>query len=1109
MDRGLTADPQPLIPMTAQSAHQKLAQRLTRLRALIAAHRVLTGMGIALAFVLGAGLVLIALESIFYLRPILKLILEGACALCVAFLIGYFCVMPIVKPPRLDEIALRVERHFGGLQQHLINALQLWRHRDRDGHATALVDAAIIQAEEATQHLAFETLIDRKPPIRAAMAAIALAVVALLLHALWPTALAGAAQRLATPQTHYTRPPDTHIALRPGHVEVVGGEPLAITAHLSGVVPRNARLYIREAGAQSWASFVLPVKQTTASHRFPAVTRSFNYRLSAHDAQTPIYTASVHPRPIVTRISHDDRFPPHTHFPDRIDQQGGDIVVPTGTEVALTIEANKSIETATLVFDDSSRLPAAVDSSRAQVVFTVAKDGRYRVVMRDAHMVGNEDPVSYRVVALPDHPPEVRLLHPGRDVDLTESLRVSLLAEAFDDYGVSRLELRYDAVDHTGQPQVIPIAMSPGREVEAAYHWDMAVLNLLPGDRVSYHIRAYDNNPTPSYAETATFTIRLPSLFEIHEAAEKTQRESIDHIESVQERGRDLDRRLQDLARQLMSKDALDWQEKREFEKALQTQAELADEIQATAEQLDRALDQLEDSGLLEDDTLQKLDELHDLLSQIRTPELMEVMKKLDEAVQNADADMVREALAEFQNEREKFHEGIDRALALLQRVRQQQTLDALGRKLEELARAQGQLTQHMERDPADDLARRQVQIARDTEQLREELHRAAQEMDNPTASDLDHIAAAMRREKFSDRMDRVREDLAFGQRQSARQKSDAIAGDLQALSQRFADARQRFIQRQKDEVARDLNRVLHDLLALSRAQERTAQRADEARDRSETAPLARDQARTIAGASRMAGRMLDASRKSFFLPPRAQAALGNALNKMEEAAEHLNAGHADRAPQLAREAMGALNTAAMMVQAALGQLASSQSGTGFEEMMAQMAALAQRQGDVNDQTENLFGRPGQQPSWQRLAAQQRAIQDALDALRDELAQQRREMLGDLGKIAGDMRETARELAQRQISPQTLTRQRQILSRLLDAQRAMRERGKSKKRQARTGENITYRGPGSLPANLGEADNPLRRLMRDALKQGYSAEYQALIRRYFENLIAEEKRIAD
>jgi len=139
----------------------------------------------------------------------------------------------------------------------------------------------------------------------------------------------------------------------------------------------------------------------------------------------------------------------------------------------------------------------------------------------------------------------------------------------------------------------------------------------------------------------------------------------------------------------------------------------------------------------------------------------------------------------------------------------------------------------------------------------------------------------------------------------------------------------------------------------------------------------------------------------------------------MEGAAEQLNAGNATQAAQLAREAMGEINRTAMMVQQALGQLAASESGTGFEEMMAQMAQLAQQQGELNAQTENLFGQPGQsgQPSWQKLAAQQRAIRDALNALRGELARQQRDMLGDLGKIASDMRETASELLQRRAAP--------------------------------------------------------------------------------------------
>ena len=1093
--------------MTSHSAHQKLTHRLARLRTLLAANRALTGVGLALVFILSAGIALVILESVFYLRPILKIVLESLCTLCLLYLIARFCVLPFIRPPSLDRIALRVEQHFGGLQQHLISALQLWRQRNREEHATALVDAAIIQAERATQHLPYETLINRKPPIRAATAVVVLALLGLLLHAGWPTALSGAAQRLANPQTPYTRPADTYIILQPGNVEIVGGEPLALTAQFSGVIPRTARLYIREKGVHTWTSFVLPVKQAGASHHFPNMARSFDYRLSAHDAQTPTYTATVHPRPIVTHISHRDRFPPHTAMPDRIDQQGGDIIVPTGTQVSLTIEANKPLESAALVFDDATELPAAVSSSLAQATLTVKKDGRYRVHLRDPQMIANKDPVSYRIVALPDQPPDVRLLRPGQDIDLTELMRVSLVAEAFDDYGISRLELRYRKDDDTDH--ILPIITTLGREIETSYNWDMSNLNLLPGDQITYRIRAYDNNPRPSFGETATFTIRMPSLFEIHREADKTQRESIDEIETVQQRGRELDTRLKELARDMLTKDKLDWQEKRELEKVRQTQEQLAEQIESTAEQLDRALDRLQESGLLEDDTLQKLEELQILLSQIRTPELADVMKKLDEAIKKADANMVREALEQFQMEREKFRETLDRTLALLQRVQRQQTLDALNQKLEELAQAQDQITQNIEREPAEDLTRRQARIARDTEQLRTELQQASEKMDSPTDSDLNQIADAIQNKQLTPRMDQVRQDLAMGQRQRAGKNSDSLARDMQNLSQSLAQSRQRFIQRQKAEIARELNRVLHDLLTLSQAQERTAQRANEAGSRDDTAPLALDQARAMTGASRMAQRLMDASQKTFFIPPSAQAALGHALNKMEGAAEQLNAGNANQASQLAREALGEINRAAMMVQNALGQLASSESGTGFEEMMAKMAQLAQQQGALNAQTENLFGQQGGQPSWQKLAAQQRAIQEALNALRGELARQQREMLGDLGKIASDMRETSRELLQRRVAPQTLMRQRQILSRLLDAQQAMRSRGKSKKRQARTGENLTYRGPGSLPADLGEADNPLRHLMRDALKEGYSPEYQALIRRYFENLIEDAKKTTD
>ena len=106
-----------------------------------------------------------------------------------------------------------------------------------------------------------------------------------------------------------------------------------------------------------------------------------------------------------------------------------------------------------------------------------------------------------------------------------------------------------------------------------------------------------------------------------------------------------------------------------------------------------------------------------------------------------------------------------------------------------------------------------------------------------------------------------------------------------------------------------------------------------------------------------------------------------------------------------------------------------------------------------------------------------------------------------MGNVASEMEAVAKQLGHRHLTPQTLDRQRRILSRLLDAQRSIRERGWSRQRQARPGKEVAYRGPGSLPPDLGEALNPLRRRLRDALNAGYPAEYQPLIRRYFERLM--------
>ncbi|MCZ6634291.1 MAG: hypothetical protein O7G87_12865 [bacterium] len=1095
----------------SQTAYQNLIRRLQKLQKEETTFRCLFGLALTLAAGTGVVFFLLLFEATFYLKPITKLTLETLIGLGLIVLFVRFVLYPFLSPSSLEILALRIEGRFQVLHQRLIGALQLWDQRTRPGMSTALIEASVQQAETVSKELDFKTLIDRKRPRNMAVLLSALFLVATSVFLLWPDPIKGAAHRLAHPQTAFVRPPDTYITLHPGNAEVIAGTPFEIEAKLSGVVPLSARLLVRESGISVWTPLDVPIRHNKLTHLFPAVTRSFDYRVQAHDAQTETYTLIVRPRPMVTRMVHDAHFPAYTKLAPRPNQSGGDIVAPPGTSIDLQIESSIPIEKAWLQLDESPRLPARVDGRTARVEFTVTKDQRYTVGLLDPHQISNKDPVIYRIIALEDRPPEVRLLRPGRDSELGESMQVALLADAHDDYGVAQMQVRYQITDDP-QEYVVPIPLTTiAKEQTKNYTWDLSALPLLPGDQVTYRVRAYDNNTIsgPGFGETAAFTLRFPSLFEIHHEAEKTQAESLEYMEVMQKMGAELQERLEKIARELLKNEDLNWQEKKEAESLLQDQEHISEKLQETAERLEKALDRLEKSGLLGAETLQKLEEIQKLLSSIQTPELAEAMEELRKALQNVDPKAVQEALQNFQIEQESFQKNLDRTISLLKRVRDQQTLDALTERLKTLAQEQEQVVQSLEGGvPPQDLAQREERLARQTQQLQEEMQQAAEEISEAqkTGDQLNDLADALTKQQIQPRMNQTAQNLQAGQKQIAGKEGKKLAQELQQMADQLQGIRDDFLQTQKAEVARQLNRILHDLLTLSRTQEHTTRQAEQARGEAQTAPLALEQARNLAAVHRLAKRVLESAQKTFFVPPTTGATLGRAIKNMQDAAGQLQNRNGQGAARKAREAMGNLNTTALLVRQALASLSEAGSSTGFEEMLAQMQQMAQQQGNLNAQTQSLFGqqqRPGGQSpgGFDQLAAEQMALQKALDALRQQLARQQQQMLGELGGIASDMEQTAKDLQRKAVNRQTLNRQRQILSRLLDAQRSIRSRGKSRQREAKIGATFAYQGPGSLPAGLGEVDNPLRKRLAEALKAGYSAEYQTLIRKYFESLI--------
>ena len=1098
--------------LSANAAYRNLLRRLYALRKRQIAARVMYGAGLTLCCALGCFFVLLLLETALYLPPAVKVAVVGVAGLVLGVLAVLYCFRPLFLPPSLEDVALQVEHAFGGLHQRLISALQLWSPERRADHSARMVDAAVIQADEALARLNLDPLVARIQPLRMAVLCGAFGIAILVAFAIFPGPLTAAAGRLARPHTAYARPPETFIAVHPGSAEIVAGEPFAITATLTGLVPLRAGIYLREDDA--WTFLELLVRNGRIEHRIPAVTRSLQYRLQANDAETPVYTVTAKPRPMVLRLRHDNRYPAYTRLEEVRDVDGGDIVAVAGTSTTLHVESSLPLSAAEIVFDDSVTSRARTDGRSALFDLMVSRNRRYTVALRDTHDIASTDPVEYRIVALQDHPPEIRLLRPGKDTELGEDMQVPLFAEARDDFGVAKIEIRYRLNDDEAA-EVLPFPLDEPDvgELTRTYVWDLSGLDLLPGDRVVFRLRAYDGNTVsgPGITETPAFTIRFPSLLEIHRQAQQAQQEGLEQMTAIREEGEAVRERLEAFAHRLLKERKMQWQHGKELETAIDDQANAAERLENVSEKLEETLDRLEQSGLLGDETLQKLHQIQELLTEIETPGLKEAMEELRDAMQRVDPAAVEEALKAFRGEQEGFQQSLERTIDLLRQLRTEQTLEALARALEALSEEQRRVVEDIgdEHVPSS-LAGRQDAIRKRTESFEDELAQSTGKLaEHPAAAEqLGRLTDRFEAQRITERMRLVSRDLRGESARSARTRGARIAGDLDRFANELEAVRQAFVNRRKEALTRQLGQLIHNLLGLSTAQEETLRKAEGLSRDSDPAVLATEQARILAGATRLANHLMEAAHRTYFVTPGTGASLGRALIGIREAAGHIQAGAGSRAADAGKDAMGALNDAALALRKVIEEISAAGSSVGLEEMLQRMQELAGQQSGLNDLSESLLDsrRPssegrGGQISLSRMAARQRAILQALQEVRRRMGSRRQALLGDLDNIASEMEAVIQEMQDRRADSGTLERQRRILSRLLDAQRSIRQRGRSTERRARRGSDLAYRGPGSLPPNLGEADNPLRKRLREALDAGFAIEYQRLIRSYFESLM--------
>jgi hypothetical protein len=278
---------------------------------------------------------------------------------------------------------------------------------------------------------------------------------------------------------------------------------------------------------------------------------------------------------------------------------------------------------------------------------------------------------------------------------------------------------------------------------------------------------------------------------------------------------------------------------------------------------------------------------------------------------------------------------------------------------------------------------------------------------------------------------------------------------------------------------------------------------------------LARNQQNLKAAGLRVTEDLDSLSHQTLYVGADVLRYMGLSVASMDQAVRTLDERKREIARDEQTESVYDLNVAARMLMQAMKNAEKSCSGSGMEKMLEKMKSMCDKQCGLNQQTQQLGQCDGQgqgmelsmsqQAALQRLAAEQEAIRKSLSELESEFGN-RSEILGRMGELGDEMKKVVDDFERMRIDQTTIDRQKKILSRLLDAEKSLRERDYSRQRRAEVGEDVIRTSPRQLSPEAtrkeGSAKDDLSRFMQEA----YPKEYEQMIKDYFKALSDERMK---
>jgi hypothetical protein len=1033
--------------------------------------------------------------------------------------------------------AKKVGQNFPLIKDDLLNAMQLVSFDEsKNRYSPGLIDAAFKQIYNKTRTVEFEKIISFKKSRDLLLYTIGIIVFVSASFLLVP-GLQAASSRLINFSTEFIPPAKYSFDVHPGNASITKGEDVNISVRvmLNNVIPGLAKNYLPsdvkiavKSNEQTEFEYkpLTPDSLGLFTYNLSAVRSSFRYFIKAEDVLSEEYLVQVIDRPVIRTLDLTITSPSYSGILPVEQKDNGSVTALMGSNISFKISATKELGKAYLEFDDTTFVNLKTGSISAEGSFRIKGDNNYRIILEDKEGNRNLSPITYTIKALYDANPAIDMVSPNKDTNLGNDNRVPLFVKISDDYGFTKLVLRYrlssskyseDRQDDEYSSLDIPINKS-SRESEVNYVWNLSRMSLGVEDVVSYYLEVFDNDNIsgPKSAKTSVFNVRVPALEEILAKADNTQQKAEMDMKEVLKEAEDLKKSLEKIDQEL-KKDQKDitWEEKEKIEKSLEKFDELQQKMEKVSDELNKMQQDLQKNNLLSKETLEKYMELQKLMDELSSEEMKKAMERMQNMLQKMNRSQVQQEMQKLKVDEEAFKKSIERTMNLLKRIQAEQKVDELVKRSEEITNEQEKVREENSRNQnnqKEEMQQRQDEITKDLDKFEEEMKDLAEKMEELKDLPKDELEKAMKefeKQQNREKSEQASRQMQQNQNQQAQQNQQQVSKNMQQMQKMMQQLQESMQQANQVQAFTDMMKIMDNILTLSKQQEQLKKESQKLEPgSSRMKENAQKQNNLQKNLQKIMQQMGDLSQKTFAVSPEMGKALGDAMKQMQNSTQAMQNRNAPLAAMGQGEAMKSLNEAASLMKSSMESMMQGGGQGGMMSLMQQLQQLGQQQMNLNNMTQQLQqgndGRlnPQQQAQLQKLTQQQELIRKSVEQLNNEARQsgKSKSLPGNLENISKEMQEIISGMRTEKLNDELIQKQEKILSRMLDATRSINERDFEKQRESYTGENIARQSPGELKLNSARGKDRIKDELNRAGREGYSKDYEELIRKYFEAL---------